>query len=143
MVFRNCPETIKLAPVIKSLQQHSKGIEISVIRQHLDVRTQVQEDFKVKRNFDLNLMTTPQCLTDILNSVLKSMCNVYNNYKDGFVQAYRETPTIKAEYFIRTPIGCVQVNSQNLKLSEPYFQELNQKRTSNSSKFYFTLTGNW
>ena len=88
-------------------------------------------------------MTTPEDLTDILNSVLVSMRSVFNKGKDGFLQAYRETPTIMAEYFSRTPLGCVQVNSQNLKLSEPYFQELNQKGASNSSKFYFTLTVNW
>ena len=99
MVFGTRPEAIKLALVIKSLQQHSKEIEICVTGQHLDVPTPVQEDFKVKQNFNLNLMATPQDLTDILNSVLISMRTVFNKCKDGFVQAYREAPTIIAEYF--------------------------------------------
>jgi UDP-N-acetylglucosamine 2-epimerase (non-hydrolysing) len=70
-VFGTRPEAIKMAPVVRVLAK-AEGIEakVCVTAQHRQMLDQVMDLFKIKPDFDLDLMKPGQDLTDITSNVL-------------------------------------------------------------------------
>ena len=66
-VFGTRPEAIKMAPLIKVLEEQSQGFDsvVVVTAQHRQMLDQVLEDFQITPNHDLNIMKDGQTLTDI------------------------------------------------------------------------------
>ena len=60
-VFGTRPEAIKMAPLVKCLEK-SEDIEsiVCVTAQHREMLDQVLETFKIKPNYDLNIMKVYQ-----------------------------------------------------------------------------------
>ena len=81
-IFGTRPEAIKMAPVVKELESR-EGIEsvVCVTAQHRDMLDQVLEIFKIKPDYDLNIMKPGQTLTHITAEVLKGIEEVYNAAK--------------------------------------------------------------
>ena len=57
-VFGTRPEAIKMAPLIKVLEEQSQGFDsvVVVTAQHRQMLDQVLEDFQITPNHDLNIM---------------------------------------------------------------------------------------
>ena len=70
-IFGTRPEAIKMAPVVKELQKR-EGIDsiVCVTAQHREMLDQVLETFKIKPDYDLNIMKKGQSLADITSKVL-------------------------------------------------------------------------
>ena len=67
-VFGTRPEAIKLAPVIKELQQYPSTIKsiVAVTAQHRQMLDSVLNVFAIEPDHDLNIMEKNQGLSDIL-----------------------------------------------------------------------------
>ncbi|EGG54916.1 hypothetical protein HMPREF9520_02166 [Enterococcus faecalis TX1467] len=77
-VFGTRPEAIKMAPLIKVLEEQSQGFDsvVVVTAQHRQMLDQVLEDFQITPNHDLNIMKDGQTLTDITSRVLNLLTEV-------------------------------------------------------------------
>lgn len=77
-VFGTRPEAIKMAPLIKVLEEQSEGFDsvVVVTAQHRQMLDQVLEDFQITPNHDLNIMKDGQTLTDITSRVLNLLTEV-------------------------------------------------------------------
>ena len=73
-VFGTRPEAIKMAPLIKVLEEQSQGFDsvVVVTAQHRQMLDQVLEDFQITPNHDLNIMKDGQTLTDITSCFLST-----------------------------------------------------------------------
>ena len=73
-VFGTRPEAIKMAPVVRALQE-APGIDgrVCVTAQHRDMLDQVLELFELQPHHDLDLMQPGQDLTDLTCRVLQGM----------------------------------------------------------------------
>ena len=79
-IFGTRPEAIKMAPVVKALEAE-RNIEskVCVTAQHREMLDQVLQLFSIKPDYDLNVMTQNQGLTDITRAVLKGLKNILDN----------------------------------------------------------------
>lgn len=75
VVMGTRPEAIKMAPVIRALQERSNELETVVIAtaQHRQMLDQVLSLFRITPDVDLDLMRPDQNLTDLTCRVLKMM----------------------------------------------------------------------
>ncbi|MCK9268357.1 MAG: UDP-N-acetylglucosamine 2-epimerase, partial [Alkaliphilus sp.] len=73
-VFGTRPEAIKMAPLIKKIEEYEQ-IEsiVCITAQHREMLDTVLELFKINPNYDLNIMKHGQSITDITVRVLKGM----------------------------------------------------------------------
>ena len=73
-VFGTRPEAIKMAPLVKAMEQ-AEDLEplVVVTAQHREMLDQVLELFDVHPSYDLNLMKPQQTLTDITAGVLRGI----------------------------------------------------------------------
>ncbi|MFR1190915.1 MAG: UDP-N-acetylglucosamine 2-epimerase (non-hydrolyzing), partial [Megasphaera micronuciformis] len=65
-VFGTRPEAIKMAPVVLELKKHQDEIEtvVAVTAQHRQMLDQVLYLFKIKPDYDLDIMSQGQTLYD-------------------------------------------------------------------------------
>ena len=70
-IFGTRPEAIKMAPLVKELEKR-KEIEsiVCVTAQHREMLDQVLETFEIKPDYDLNIMTQGQTLSDVTTRAL-------------------------------------------------------------------------
>ena len=70
-IFGTRPEAIKMAPLVKELESRReiKSI-VCVTAQHREMLDQVLNIFKIKPDYDLNIMKQGQSLSEITSRVL-------------------------------------------------------------------------
>ena len=70
-IFGTRPEAIKMAPLVKELEERKeiKSV-VCVTAQHREMLDQVLEVFKIKPDYDLNIMKQGQTLSEITSRVL-------------------------------------------------------------------------
>ena len=72
IVFGTRPEAIKMAPILIELQEHANfGLVVCVTAQHREMLDQVLDLFEITPNYDLNIMTTGQSLSEVTQRLLK------------------------------------------------------------------------
>jgi UDP-N-acetylglucosamine 2-epimerase (non-hydrolysing) len=93
-VFGTRPEAIKMAPVVKALQQSATSkVVICVTAQHREMLDQVLALFDIVPDFDLNIMSPGQDLFDITSRVLLGMRDVIRQVKPDVVLVHGDTTT--------------------------------------------------
>ena len=96
-VFGTRPEAIKMAPVVAALEA-SDAIEarVCVTAQHREMLDQVLSLFKIKPDYDLNLMRSNQTLTSVTAMILERMEAVLDDFKPDWVLVHGDTTTTMA-----------------------------------------------
>lgn len=77
-VFGTRPEAIKMAPVVLELEKYPDLITpiVAVTAQHRDMLDQVLHLFKIKPDYDLNIMAQGQTLFDITTKAMNGLNEV-------------------------------------------------------------------
>ncbi|MDF2815805.1 MAG: mnaA, partial [Paenibacillus sp.] len=74
-IFGTRPEAVKMAPLILELEKHPEHIEslVCVTAQHREMLDQVLDIFKIKPDFDLDVMKPGQTLNEVTIRVLQGL----------------------------------------------------------------------
>ena len=94
-IFGTRPEAIKMAPVVLELFKHSDKIQpiVAVTAQHREMLDQVLNLFKIKPDFDLNIMSEGQTLFDITSKVIAGLDEVLKKAEPNMVLVHGDTTT--------------------------------------------------
>ncbi|MCG3205652.1 MAG: UDP-N-acetylglucosamine 2-epimerase [Elusimicrobia bacterium] len=143
--FGTRPEAIKMAPVIKSLEQDSHfHVQVALSAQHRNLLDQVLRVFGVKAQVDMNLMRPGQSLTDITVGVMTQMVPVLARLKPDMVLVHGDTTTsmagTMAAFYAGVPVGHVEAGLRTFDLSRPFPEEANRQLTDVLSTLYFCPT---
>ncbi len=93
-IFGTRPEAIKLAPIIKKMENNKKITLFScVTAQHRQLLDQVLETFHIKPDYDLDLMTINQDLNYLAQAILKEVSKVLMKLKPDFILVQGDTTT--------------------------------------------------
>ncbi|MFN2450521.1 MAG: UDP-N-acetylglucosamine 2-epimerase, partial [Candidatus Baltobacteraceae bacterium] len=96
-VFGTRPDTIKMAPVVHALGAHT-GVEslVCVTAQHREMLDDLLRLFEIRPEYDLNIMTPDQTLTEITTRVLMGMQDVLRRARPEVVLVHGDTTTSTA-----------------------------------------------
>ena len=77
------------------MQKHSEEIEsiVTVTAQHRQMLDQVLDTFKIKPDYDLNMMKDRQTLVDVTTSAFEGLDNVMKEAKPDIVLVHGDTST--------------------------------------------------
>ena len=145
-IFGTRPEAIKMAPVILELLKFPNKIEttVTVTAQHREMLDQVLNLFKIKPNFDLNIMAQGQTLFDITSRALLGLNGVLNEIKPDIVLVHGDTTTTftgaLAAYYHQIAVGHVEAGLRTKNKYSPYPEEMNRKLTGALTDFHFAPT---
>ena len=145
LVFGTRPEAIKMAPLVKTLQNDAAfEIKVCVTAQHRQMLDQVLTLFDIRPDFDLNLMKTGQDLYDITSGVLLGLKSVLQEWRPDAVLVHGDTSTTfaasLAAFYQRIPVGHVEAGLRTGNLYSPWPEEANRKLTTALARWHFAPT---
>lgn len=144
-VFGTRPEAIKMAPVVKAIEQNENLQSIvAVTAQHREMLDQVLQLFQITPDYDLNLMKQGQTLTDITVGVLRGLEEILKQEKPDLVLVHGDTTTTfaatLAAFYQQIPVGHVEAGLRSGNLYSPYPEEANRKLTGVMAALHFSPT---
>ena len=145
-VFGTRPEAIKMAPIVKALQERSDEFEgvCVVSAQHRQMLDQVLEIFKITPDYDLDIMKQRQTLDQITSNVIMGLADVMDKEKPDIVLVHGDTTTTFAAsvsaFYHQTQIGHVEAGLRTWNKYSPYPEEMNRQLTDVLADMYFAPT---
>ena len=144
-VFGTRPEAIKMAPVVKYLEQQS-GIDsyVAVTAQHREMLDQVLILFDIRPDFDLDIMKSDQDLFDITTRILLGLREVYEQCQPDIVLVHGDTTTCLAAslaaFYLQIPIGHVEAGLRTGDMLAPFPEEANRSLVGQIARYHFAPT---
>lgn len=144
-IFGTRPEAIKMAPLIKELESRTE-IEsiVCITAQHREMLDQVLATFKIKPNYDLNIMKQNQTLSDITANVLKGLEEIIKKENPNIILVHGDTTTTfagaLAAFYQSVDIGHVEAGLRTYNKYSPYPEEMNRQMVSCLADIHFAPT---
>ena len=145
-IFGTRPEAIKMAPVVLELQKHTDKIQtvVAVTAQHREMLDQVLHLFKIKPDYDLDIMSQGQTLYDITSRALVGLREVLATEKPDLVLVHGDTTTTfvgaLAAFYHQIPVGHVEAGLRTHNKYSPYPEEMNRKLAGVLTDLHFAPT---
>ena len=144
-IFGTRPEAIKMAPVVKALEAEGNiESKVCVTAQHREMLDQVLQLFSIKPDYDLNVMTQNQGLTDITRAVLKGLKNILEEFKPDRVLVHGDTTTSftasLSAFYQKIPTGHVEAGLRTGNIYAPWPEEMNRRLTDTICDLHFAPT---
>lgn len=144
-VFGTRPEAIKMAPLVLKLKNDDRFDEVTVVSaQHREMLDQVLNIFKIKPDYDFNIMHKNQTLEDITSKVLIDLAKVIKTEKPDIVLVHGDTTTSfaasLATFYEQTTLGHVEAGLRTWNKYSPFPEEMNRQMTDDLADLYFAPT---
>ncbi|MDU2687201.1 non-hydrolyzing UDP-N-acetylglucosamine 2-epimerase [Paraclostridium sordellii] len=144
-IFGTRPEAIKMAPLVKSLENDERFESIvCVTAQHREMLDSVLKIFDIKPQYDLNIMAHGQTIIEISNKVLKGVDEVIKKVDPNIVLVHGDTSTTLngalAAFYNKVPVGHVEAGLRSYDIYSPFPEEMNRKLTGGITNLHFAPT---
>ena len=144
-VFGTRPEAIKMAPLVKELEKRPniKSI-VCLTAQHRDMLDQVIEIFKIKPDYDLNIMKPNQTLSGITTEVITGIDDIIKKEKPDVILVHGDTTTAMAAALAamnnQVRVGHVEAGLRTYDKNSPFPEEMNRQIIDRIADFLFAPT---
>lgn len=146
LVFGTRPEAIKMAPLVKKLQEMPEAFQtiVCVTGQHREMLDQVLRLFEIMPDYDLNIMKPNQDLYDITSRILLGMRDVLKEVQPDIVLVHGDTTTSMAAalaaFYQQIPVGHVEAGLRTGNIYSPWPEEMNRLITGRITTHHFSPT---
>jgi len=146
VIFGTRPDTIKMAPIIKSLYEHPQYFKVLTIAtaQHRQMLDQVLDVFNIKPDYDLNIMQPRQTLATVTARTIIGLDEILENEKPDMVLVQGDTSTTfvgsLAAFYHQIPVGHVEAGLRTNDPKNPFPEEINRRLTSCMTDLHFAPT---
>ncbi|MGO1301457.1 MAG: non-hydrolyzing UDP-N-acetylglucosamine 2-epimerase [Staphylococcus equorum] len=145
IVFGTRPEAIKMAPLVQVLKDCEQLKPIVVITaQHREMLDGVLSTFKIKPDYDLDIMKQNQSLSQITSNVLEKMEEVIEIEKPDMMLVHGDTTTTfsggLAAFYHKVAIGHVEAGLRTYDKYSPFPEEVNRQMVGVISDLNFAPT---
>ena len=144
-IFGTRPEAIKMAPLVLELQSRQNIQSICcVTAQHRQMLDAVLELFRLKPDYDLNIMEPRQTLSTITTKCLLGMEEVLEQAKPDLVLVHGDTSTTfagaLAAFYHQVKVGHVEAGLRTWDKYSPFPEEMNRKLVGDIADLHFCPT---
>ena len=144
-IFGTRPEAIKMAPLALELSRRP-GLNAlcCVTAQHREMLDSVLNIFRLKPDYDLNIMEPRQTLSTITSKCLTGMDDVLIEAKPDLVLVHGDTSTTfagaLAAFYHQIPVGHVEAGLRTYDKWSPFPEEMNRKMVGAIADLHFCPT---
>lgn len=144
-VFGTRPEAIKMAPLVLELQKNPNTESIVCLTaQHRQMLDMVMDMFKIKADYDLNIMRDRQTLCSITTLAVNGLDEVMKEAKPDVVLVHGDTSTTfagsLAAFYNQIKVGHVEAGLRTYDKYSPFPEEMNRKLTGAIADIHFSPT---
>lgn len=147
IVFGTRPEAIKMAPLVKQMQQLKTigwDVRLCVTAQHREMLDQVLSLFQLQPDYDLNLMRPYQTLHELAARVLTAIEPVINDFQPDLICVHGDTLTTLttglAAYFKQIPVAHIEAGLRTGNIYSPWPEEGNRRLVAGVTRWHFAPT---
>lgn len=139
------PECVKLAPVVRALER-APNFESKVVltAQHRDMLDQIVELFDLHADYDLDIMSPGQSLTDVTTSVLEGLAPILEAEEPDWIIVQGDTTTAMAgslsAFYHGIRVGHVEAGLRTWNKSHPFPEEINRRMAGVLADLHFAPT---
>jgi len=147
-VFGTRPEAVKMAPVVKELQNHPDEIEpiICITAQHREMLDQVLDAFTITPDIDLDLMKHDQSLAQLTARIFTDLDPVLKKVQPDWLLVQGDTTTVMAAallgYYNQIKVGHVEAGLRTHDKWQPFPEEINRRLAGVVADLHFAPTEN-
>lgn len=144
-IFGTRPEAIKVAPIIKAVEEDPQLENIIVVTgQHREMLDQVTTMFDIVPDHDLNIMSAGQTLNGIVAKVISGVDGILEAEMPDAVLVQGDTSTVMgaavAAFNRQVPIIHLEAGLRSGDINSPFPEEANRKLTSQISSLHLAPT---
>lgn len=144
-VYGTRPEAIKVAPVIKALEESPDFESVTVVTgQHREMLDQVNELFGIVPDHDLNIMSHGQTLAQIFARVIEGLDPILEKEKPAAVIVQGDTSTSTAAalaaFYRQIPVVHLEAGLRSGNIHSPFPEEANRKLTTQIAALHLAPT---
>lgn len=145
-VFGTRPESIKLSPLILEFKKYQSkvSVEICVTAQHREMLDTILSLFKIKPDYDLNIMKSNQDLVYLSKEILTKVSSIISNVNPDIVFVQGDTTTAffaaLAAFYQNIKIAHIEAGLRTNNLLAPFPEEANRRFISVLSDYNFAPT---
>lgn len=144
-IFGTRPEAIKLAPLIKLIRKNSKNIiKVCNTGQHKELLEGIFNLFKIKQNFNLNVISKNQSLSELTSLLIKKISNVIKKVKPDLVIVQGDTTSAMVGAYVaflnKIKVAHIEAGLRTHDIYSPFPEEMNRNIISKISTFHFAPT---
>lgn len=145
VVIGTRPEAIKMAPVIKVLNE-STGFELEVCNtgQHKEMMDQVLDIFGIIPEHNLSIMKKGQTLSQITFAIMNGLEKIFRKNKYDLILVHGDTTTCFSSslvaFYNRIPIAHVEAGLRTHDIYSPWPEEMNRIFVGKLAKIHFAPT---
>jgi UDP-N-acetylglucosamine 2-epimerase (non-hydrolysing) len=146
LVFGTRPEAIKLCPVLLHLRDCASEFEVRVCvtAQHRDMLDQVLAAFRVRPDYDLDIMLPGQTLFQSTSRIIAALEPVLAGEKPDMVLVQGDTTTTfcgaLAAFYAGVPVGHVEAGLRTWDMRQPFPEEMNRVLATRLTALHFAPT---
>ena len=144
-IYGTRPEAIKVAPIIKAIEQDSELENIIVVTgQHREMLDQVNTMFNIVPDHDLNIMAAGQSLNGIVARVISGVDGILEKETPDAVIVQGDTSTVMgaavASFNRQIPVLHLEAGLRSGDINSPFPEEANRKLTSQIATLHLAPT---
>ena len=145
-VFGTRPDAIKMAPVVLELKRRPAdfGVKVAVTGQHRSMLDQVLSVFEIVPDYDLDIMTQGQTLSQVTTRALSGLDPIFAAEQPDWVLAQGDTTTTFAAalgaFYHRAKFGHVEAGLRTGNKYDPFPEEMNRLLTTRLATLHFPPT---
>ncbi|WP_299363743.1 non-hydrolyzing UDP-N-acetylglucosamine 2-epimerase [Winogradskyella sp.] len=146
IIFGTRPEAIKMAPLVKKFLQYPNKFEtkVCITAQHREMLDQVLDFFKIKVDYDLDLMRADQNLYVLTSDIVTNLKPVLEDFEPDFVYVHGDTTTTMAAsiagFYSGAKVCHVEAGLRTFNKRSPFPEEVNRNIASCVSDYHFAPT---
>ncbi len=145
IVFGTRPEALKLAPLIEAFRSDPGFFVWTCLTgQHREMVDQVLRLFKIRVDFDLDLMEKGQTLSDLTSRLFPKMDAVLLKIRPDLIVVQGDTTTAFAvalkAFYERIPVAHVEAGLRTFNKYHPFPEEINRVLISHLGDLHFAPT---
>ena len=144
-IFGTRPEAIKMAPLVKELEDREEFESICcVTAQHRQMLDTVLDIFRLKPQFDLDIMEQSQTLSTITAKCLLGLEGVFHEVRPDLVLVHGDTSTTfagaLAAFYQQIAVGHVEAGLRTWDKYSPFPEEMNRSMVGRLAELHFCPT---
>lgn len=144
-IYGTRPEAIKVAPVIKALEESEHFESLPVVTgQHKEMLKQVNDLFGIEPVADLAIMTQDQTLNQVVAKVITGIDEQLAAHEPDAVIVQGDTSTVMgasiASFNRRIPVVHVEAGLRSGDIDSPFPEEANRKLTTQVARVHLAPT---
>ncbi|ADO76664.1 non-hydrolyzing UDP-N-acetylglucosamine 2-epimerase [Halanaerobium praevalens] len=146
-VFGTRPEAIKMAPLLKALKKNKNyKLVITVTAQHREMLDQVLDLFKLKPDYDLDIMQKNQSLSGLAARIIAKLDQILSNEKPDLLLVHGDTSSTfigaLTSFYHQIKIAHIEAGLRTQSKYSPFPEEMNRQLTGVLADLNFAPTKN-